>query len=82
VDVVLSGHEHNYERIEKEGVSYVVNGLGGNHYIRDFKNIDPESVIRYRAQFGALFLTIKKEILSFKFITIDGKIVDAFDIKA
>jgi len=81
VDVVLSGHEHNYERIEKDGVSYVVNGLGGNPYIRDFKDVDPESVIRYRAQFGALFLTIKKDSLSFKFITIDGKIIDAFDIK-
>ncbi|HBN22950.1 MAG TPA: alkaline phosphatase [Holosporales bacterium] len=81
VDVVLSGHEHNYERIERDGIRYVVNGLGGNPYIRGFKDVDPESVIRYSAQFGALFLTIKKESLSFKFITIDGKTIDAFDVK-
>jgi hypothetical protein len=68
-------------RIERDGIRYVVNGLGGNPYIRDFKEIDPDSVVRYRAQFGALFLSIKKGSLSFKFITIDGKTIDAFDVK-
>ncbi len=29
VDLVFSGHAHNYERIERDGVTYVVVGLGG-----------------------------------------------------
>ena len=32
VSLVLSGHEHSYERFERRGLMYVVNGLGGNHH--------------------------------------------------
>ena len=28
-DVVLSGHDHLYERLEVDGIPYVINGLGG-----------------------------------------------------
>ena len=28
-DAVLSGHAHAYERIERDGIVYFVNGLGG-----------------------------------------------------
>ena len=30
--LVLSGHEHSYERFDRRGLAYVVNGLGGNHH--------------------------------------------------
>jgi predicted phosphodiesterase len=30
IDVVLSGHAHNYEYIKTNGVSYIVQGLGGS----------------------------------------------------
>ncbi len=82
VDVVMSGHEHNYERINRDGVSYVVNGLGGTPYIRGFKKEARGSVVRYNDQFGALFLTIGQESLKFKFVTIDGRTVDAFEVKS
>lgn len=29
VDLVFTGHEHNYERVEKDGIVYVVSGGGG-----------------------------------------------------
>jgi tartrate-resistant acid phosphatase type 5 len=29
VKLVLSGHNHNYQRAEKDGVTYVISGLGG-----------------------------------------------------
>ena len=33
VDMVLCGHEHNYERSEKKGVTYILTG-GGGSYLR------------------------------------------------
>jgi tartrate-resistant acid phosphatase type 5 len=27
--LVISGHDHTYERINHDGITYVVNGLGG-----------------------------------------------------
>ena len=29
VKLVLSEHNHNYQRLEKDGITYVVSGLGG-----------------------------------------------------
>ena len=29
VDLMLAGHDHNYERIQQDGITYVVNGAGG-----------------------------------------------------
>jgi hypothetical protein len=37
-DVVLAGHDHTYERLEEDGLTYIVDGLGGNG-IYDFENI-------------------------------------------
>src|SRR5690606_31883007 len=28
-DIVLNGHDHNYERLQVNGLTYIVNGLGG-----------------------------------------------------
>jgi hypothetical protein len=33
VDLVLAGHEHNYERSEKDGITYILTG-GGGSYLR------------------------------------------------
>ena len=32
-DVVISGHAHTYERFDKNGIPYIVNGLGGHDNI-------------------------------------------------
>jgi hypothetical protein len=34
--IVLNGHEHDYERIIYEGMTYVVNGLGGKEFYWNF----------------------------------------------
>lgn len=34
VDLVLNGHAHNYERIERDGVTYLVVGVGGANLYR------------------------------------------------
>ena len=52
-DVVLSVHEHNYERLIVDGIPYFVNGLGGDA-IYPFVNSLPESQFRYYANYRAM----------------------------
>ena len=33
IDLVLSGHDHLYERLEIDGLTYIINGLGGNQFM-------------------------------------------------
>jgi hypothetical protein len=54
VDLVLSGHQHQFEVIEKGTVTYVVNGLGGATNVTAFRPADgdcgppdPGSAFRY-----------------------------------
>ena len=44
---VLAGHDHLYERLERDDILYFVNGLGGRQEIDDFDAPLPSSVVRY-----------------------------------
>jgi hypothetical protein len=52
---VFAGHEHSYERIERD-VPYIINGLGGHPYLYDIHNCVTEagSKVRYNAYHGAM----------------------------
>lgn len=45
VDLVFSGHEHNYERLEVDGITYIVTG-GGGKSVYQFGPPDPGSRAR------------------------------------
>lgn len=45
VDLVLSGHAHNYERIERDGITYLVVGGGGANLYRLSPDRVPGSVV-------------------------------------
>ena len=34
-EVVMAGHDHSYERIDADGITYIVNGLGGAAELSD-----------------------------------------------
>jgi tartrate-resistant acid phosphatase type 5 len=76
-DLVLGGHDHTYERIELGGVTYVVNGLGGNHTY-GFRTPVPGSVARDNLKQGALFVEASATKLVGRFVDIDGRLVDVF----
>ncbi len=40
VDMVLSGHNHNYQREEKDGINYIISGLGGRSQYKIFEEND------------------------------------------
>lgn len=77
VDMVLSGHDHVYERLELGGVAYIVNGAGGKTLYACGDRVSG-SVICFDEQYGALFLTPRPDGLFAQFVDVDGRVVDSF----
>lgn len=74
--VVLTGHDHVYERLRVEGLTYFVNGLGGDSYDRFHRLPARESIKRFTGDYGALRLDATPTNLTFRFITVRGRVVD------
>jgi tartrate-resistant acid phosphatase type 5 len=78
---VLSGHEHNYERLLMGGIPYFVNGVGGaSRY--DFGAPLPESQVRYNSGFGAMLVEAAPETIKFQFINVKGDVIDSITLKS
>lgn len=79
--IVMSGHEHIYERLNIDSLTYIINGLGG-------KSIYPMgtpvtgSLVRYNADYGAMLLNVYNDSINFKFINRSGNIIDNFTLKS
>ncbi len=80
VDLVLTGHDHTYERIHREGIVYIVNGLGGAPNIYPFENITHGSQVRYNDTHGALWVEVTADYILGRFINIKGETIDEFRI--
>jgi hypothetical protein len=79
-DLVLSGHDHLYERIVADGTTFVVDGSGG----RDLYGFDDPvagSRARFADDFGALFLTASDRTLAGEFWSAAGTRVDRFVLR-
>jgi hypothetical protein len=82
-DVVLNGHDHDYERVMRDDnndgrkLPYFVTGLGGQS-IGEFGARVKGSVVRFTGKYGALFATATPTTLSFKFRTTAGRVVDSY----
>lgn len=75
-NVVLCGHEHNYERlVGEDGMTYFINGVGGKDY-REFAAIVPESRYRFTGNFGAMLITSYRDSLNFKFYAYPDSLKD------
>lgn len=81
-DLVLAGHDHDYERVVTDGLPYVVVGTGGG----DLRPFGPDQVDGSQAGldlvFGALLLEITSTRLRGSFQTVDGVLFDRFDLLA
>ena len=79
-DVVLSGHNHQYERFapqrpdqtrdEASGIRYFVAG-GGGAGLYDFPRTEPNSEVRYQG-WGVLKLTLEATGYSWEFLPVEG----------
>jgi Icc-related predicted phosphoesterase len=80
VDLVICGHQHAYERLERRGVTYVITGGAGGRFDEPVaaEDLDPHSEV---------FATGTHNFLRFEFATggwtgeavdVDGRVFDAF----
>ncbi|MBI4546462.1 MAG: metallophosphoesterase [Ignavibacteriae bacterium] len=76
---ILAGHDHTYERIFHDSLTYVVNGLGGKS-IYSFGTSVSGSQVRYNADYGAMLVTATTEAITFQFITRKGIVIDTYTI--
>ncbi len=78
--LVLGGHDHTYERIERDGITYVVNGLGGGaRYARGFTGLEGSQIF-FNADHGAMFVEADQRALHTRFVTRAGVLVDTFSL--
>jgi tartrate-resistant acid phosphatase type 5 len=79
-DVVMAGHDHLYERLEKNTVPYIVNGSGGST-LYDFENAgnlpaDVTSIVRYNDNYGAMLISADGSGMRLQFFNIDNELID------
>lgn len=80
--VVLAGHDHVYERIEVAGLTYIVNGLGGDSR-DDFRYPLVEgSVKQFNRDVGVLRVDASPRAMTFRFITWRGQVIDTHILRA
>jgi hypothetical protein len=85
-DVVLTGHDHDYERFAPQtptgvadlayGIRSFVVGTGG-YQLRSFSTIRANSELRYNSSFGLLRLDLEPTAYKWQFVTPAGVVVDA-----
>ncbi|MEJ2486274.1 MAG: metallophosphoesterase [Anaerolineales bacterium] len=78
-DIVLTGHDHIYERLVVDDFPYIVNGLGGKSLYSFGATVDG-SQVRYNQDFGAMLFEATPQDLSFDFITRTGEMIDHFEL--
>lgn len=77
---VMSGHDHDYERLNVGGLTYFVDGTGGAE-LSPFVTIDP-SVSRFRLaqHYGALLVTVSGTAMTYEYYTVDGGLQERYTL--
>jgi calcineurin-like phosphoesterase family protein len=84
-DVVLTGHDHDYERFglqnpdaraDPNGIRAFVVGTGGRS-LRDFSTPEPNSQVRNNNAFGVLRMTLHPGSYDWKFVSEKGTFTDS-----
>lgn len=88
VDIVLTGHDHDYQRwhplngqgeLNPNGMTEFVVGTGG-HGIQDFIKTDSRMAVGFDtppAAFGALHMELNQDGAAFQFVNIQGHVLDS-----
>jgi hypothetical protein len=68
VSVLLSGHDHHYERFNTKVAQHVV-GTGGKDLRKASGSVNS---VKIDDKFGALFITVNSKRLDTEFVDLDG----------
>lgn len=74
VPLVLTGHDHNYQRICVNGVTYVVSG-GGSSVLYSMTDPHPGNEF-FAARSHFVLLTVYQDHLELEAISVDGEVID------
>jgi hypothetical protein len=77
--IVLSGHDHTYERLTVDSMVYMVNGLGGKS-IYNFGAAVAGSQFRYNANYGAQLVEASPESLQFRFYSRANALIETYTL--
>ena len=79
IDMVFSGHTHDYERGELNGTYYIITGGAGGHLddtvYKEWPHIKVHHFVHHFSH-----LTINGKKLSFEAVDQDGNVIDSFEI--
>jgi hypothetical protein len=78
VPLVLSGHDHNYERLFQDGITYVVSGGGSTALYQQGRPLDISQV--FFAQSHFLILDVSAESIHVSAFSSEGATLDEFTI--
>jgi tartrate-resistant acid phosphatase type 5 len=76
--VVLTGHDHDYERLQVDSLWYFVNGLGGRSIYRSTRSRLPQSQMFYNGDYGAMLLNATPDSLTLQFFTQKEVLIDSY----
>ena len=81
-DVVIAGHAHTYERIERDGIVYFVNGIGGAAKYAKGSTVTGSKFFwgSANAGWGAQKVVATDTTLDFQFYTTDGTLRDSYHL--
>ena len=79
-DLVIAGHDHISERMQIDGISYLIAGAGGKNLYSCVAGQVTESVFCDDEHFAALFLDATVNELRGRFVTADGSTLDSFRV--
>lgn len=80
-NLILNGHDHDYERLNVDGLDYIVNGLGGESQYAE-QTPDTHSQKFFTGKFGALRVDATSQTMTVRFVTQAGKTIDRLTIPA
>ena len=78
--IVMAGHDHIYARIQTNGISYIINGLGGDDIHGTTGGPAAGVVSRFNGDYGAMRMEATESNLISHFITRNNVLVDAFSL--
>lgn len=77
---VISGHDHDYERFDVNGIPYFVNGPGGAG-LAGFPGAPlPNEVVRDGTDYGAMLVDASASQITYQFINTAGIVIDSYTV--
>jgi hypothetical protein len=73
--IVYTGHDHTYERLDVDGLPYIVNGVGGKE-LYELGEPLPESLVRHTDVHGLVLVTATATELTSRFLDARGQELD------